>query len=1152
MKKKLLSLLLAGMMVIGMMPVMASADETSYTGGTLMADGSAPEDVSLYSAWLQDCNSSVPNNALATEYKVSLDEDSPEEGVTHVNISANKVMPQHYITISNYGDMARDTSGYWLGVALVPTAGAETASFTWGDSKEAVSSGEYQFATQTLDGALYYSETVSEADGNKVYQAPASAAPNSYTLAQQYGESNAKALAFYADVPAGKSINRWLKISWGDSEEAQIYQFTYTATELGNVTVQEGNVSQTLDGQKLSDYTVTPDNETHVITIKAANPDKALSKIALNFTTDAGAKRTLAMYESGGKYIADGTDAYAVGNFVRVGNQDYEIKTEPAITGTISHVSSSDIYTGNLHDTAGLVSDTQVVSGYTATVGDYDAAQNVTQVSVHANSLTKHQNNNSPKGVGYCIGVAFTPKEAITANKVSYVFSETFDGLKEAEKETWEQNVHGTQGGIAFYTNLSEETKSAELWVKLTWKNDSTPVSDSEYYHITFAADALKETTINAVTVKESDEVSSTMAAIVEGHTITLNGVAPGSETTYSLEYTTDAGGKGSTEVKVSEEGEITSGSSFTMLDQTYTVKAEFLPAEVNVAPAGETTVDSAEGVEEDVLTAVKETTADLSAATVQAATSVANDKNVADEATAALKEASVTVEESDTVTVYVEPYLNIYAQTYTAPAEGVAGSMVLNITPMYRTIASTAKTADAIELEGTEPGTPKNAVVMQENQPFASTQWQPIEMTIQLPAGFVKSTSDKVYVNHKGYSYGTTVSDTKGIEPYVITFTNPHGFSVFEVTTEGPVASIGDTQYATLQAAVNDVANGGTITLLEDVTTKTDVTVSDSKTFTLEPGNKVVLEKIGENLTVNGKNVTLSDGKVVVEVGSTGGGTTGGGSTGGGSSSGETYDNTVAATTNGKVTVTDAKKGETATITTTADKGYKVGTVTVKDEKGNTVSVTNAGSGKYTFTQPEGKVTVTVTFVWDNPFKDVKSSDWWYDAVQYVNLNGLMAGTGSNTFEPTATLTRAQAVQVLYNLEGQPAVTGKNTFTDVASNHWGVKAITWASANGVVAGVGNNEFDPDVNVSREQFAQMMYNYATYKKYNTSASADLTKFPDEGSVSTWAEKALAWANAEGLINGSEDGGVSYLAPAGTATRGQTASILMNFDKNIAE
>lgn len=275
-----------------------------------------------------------------------------------------------------------------------------------------------------------------------------------------------------------------------------------------------------------------------------------------------------------------------------------------------------------------------------------------------------------------------------------------------------------------------------------------------------------------------------------------------------------------------------------------------------------------------------------------------------------------------------------------------------------------------------------------------------------------------------------------------------------------------------------------------------------------------------------------------------------GGGSTGGGSSSSETYDNTAAATTNGKVTVTDAKKGETATITTTPDKGYKVGSVTAKDEKGNNVPVSNAGNGKYTFTQPEGKVTVTVTFVWDNPFKDVKSGDWWYNAVQYVHLNGLMAGTGTTTFSPTAILTRAQAVQVLYNLEGQPTVTGKNTFTDVASNHWGIKAITWASENGVVAGVGNNKFDPDVNVSREQFAQMMYNYATYKKYNTSASADLTKFPDDDTVSSWATKALAWANAEGLINGTEEDGTVILAPNGTANRAQAASILMNFDKNV--
>ena len=487
-----------------------------------------------------------------------------------------------------------------------------------------------------------------------------------------------------------------------------------------------------------------------------------------------------------------------------------------------------------------------------------------------------------------------------------------------------------------------------------------------------------------------------------------------------------------------------------------------------------------------------------------------------------------------DPVKVYAQAYLKISATGYTE-SEGTK-SLALDIQPMSRIVATTAENANAIKVVGETTGdTVANAVVLENSQqeiPSVPT----MTLSIILPSGFAGG-KNTLYVGHHDHYHKGTVSDSN------LTFTT-EGFSPFEISTKDitPVAQIGDSVYTSLQEAVNDVPDAGTITLLAEIDSATSVTVSGSKTFTLVPDAGVSTTGIEKYLTVNGKNVTVSDGKVVVTVTSTGGTP--------GTGSGETYENTVAATTNGKVTVTNAKKGETATITTTADKGYKVGTVTVKDEKGNTISVTDAGSGKYTFTQPEGKVSVTVTFVWDNPFTDVKSSDWWYDAVQYVNLNGLMAGTGTNTFAPAATLTRAQAVQVLYNLEGQPAVDGTNTFTDVASDHWGVKAITWASANGVVAGVGNNQFAPDVNVSREQFAQMMYNYATYKKYETSATADLSKFPDQGSVSSWAEKALSWANAEGLINGSEADGVAYLMPAGTATRGQTASILTNFDKNI--
>lgn len=255
-------------------------------------------------------------------------------------------------------------------------------------------------------------------------------------------------------------------------------------------------------------------------------------------------------------------------------------------------------------------------------------------------------------------------------------------------------------------------------------------------------------------------------------------------------------------------------------------------------------------------------------------------------------------------------------------------------------------------------------------------------------------------------------------------------------------------------------------------------------------------------------------------------------------------YDNTVATTTNGAATVTDVKKGATATITTTPDKGYKVGSVTVLDNSGKAVTVTNIGDGKYTFTQPTGGVTVTVIFVWDNPFTDVGEA-WYTEAIQYVYQNGLMAGTGATTFEPNTQLTRAMAVQILYNVEGKPSVTGEATFTDAAAaGDWAVDAITWAEQNGVVAGMGNGTFAPNAKVTREQFAQMMYNYAEYKDYDLTKTGNLAQFSDEGDVSSWAETALKWANGNGLINGHDDG---TLEPQGTAIRAQAASILMNFD-----
>ena len=175
------------------------------------------------------------------------------------------------------------------------------------------------------------------------------------------------------------------------------------------------------------------------------------------------------------------------------------------------------------------------------------------------------------------------------------------------------------------------------------------------------------------------------------------------------------------------------------------------------------------------------------------------------------------------------------------------------------------------------------------------------------------------------------------------------------------------------------------------------------------------------------------------------------------------------------------------------------------------------------------------------------EGDDWFYDAVAYVYENGIMAGTSATTFEPGMLLDRAMAAQLFYNLEGKPAVTGDSTFTDVTSGHWAVDAITWAAENEVVAGIGGNLYDPDSNVTREQFAQMLYNYAQYKGYDLTANGDLTQFPDDGSISFWAETALGWANGNGLINGHENGTID---PKGSTIRAQAASILAQFDQSF--
>jgi hypothetical protein len=175
--------------------------------------------------------------------------------------------------------------------------------------------------------------------------------------------------------------------------------------------------------------------------------------------------------------------------------------------------------------------------------------------------------------------------------------------------------------------------------------------------------------------------------------------------------------------------------------------------------------------------------------------------------------------------------------------------------------------------------------------------------------------------------------------------------------------------------------------------------------------------------------------------------------------------------------------------------------------------------------------------------YTDADAGEWYHDGVHYCMEKGLMLGYGHGKFGPSDPLTRGMAVQILYNEAGRPAVSGSSPFDDVSGEKYYAKAVVWASGNGLVNGFGDGTFRPDEPVTREQIAAILYRHTACKGGSVTARADLSGFPDAGQISGYAREPLAWAKAEGLINGADWGG---LHPGASATRAETAEILSRF------
>ena len=238
---------------------------------------------------------------------------------------------------------------------------------------------------------------------------------------------------------------------------------------------------------------------------------------------------------------------------------------------------------------------------------------------------------------------------------------------------------------------------------------------------------------------------------------------------------------------------------------------------------------------------------------------------------------------------------------------------------------------------------------------------------------------------------------------------------------------------------------------------------------------------------------------------------------------------------------VISIKKNDKMTFKAKADKGY-VAVWTYKGESyvGDEFTVKMGSKDAKLYVEFMDKDDIRLT---ELPFRDVSKRDWYYDDVVYVYRKGYMDGMSSTRFGGELNTTRGQIVTILWRLTGEPRATKRNPFTDVSSSQYYYDAISWAYDAGVVDGFDAHTFKPDQNVTREQLAAILYRYAKYMNLSTSGSAYLAKYKDADKIANWAYDAMAWANYRGLINGTS---ATRIDPKGYATRAQIAAILHRF------
>ena len=394
---------------------------------------------------------------------------------------------------------------------------------------------------------------------------------------------------------------------------------------------------------------------------------------------------------------------------------------------------------------------------------------------------------------------------------------------------------------------------------------------------------------------------------------------------------------------------------------------------------------------------------------------------------------------------------------------------------------------------------------------------------------------NEKTEITISGGSFSQPVKEEYCADGFI---PKDNGNGTYGVKTGTYAAKIGDTKYESLEAAVANVAADETITLLQNVPAESVITVARTISFKVDTnkadGSGVYAFAADTNI-IKGNNTTLTKTdendvytySFVYTAPSSGSGSSG------------YYVSTPSKTENGTVTVSPryADKGSTVTVTVKPDSGYVLGSLTVTDSKGNELTLTDKGDGKYTFTMPSGRVEVKASFVKEietSPFADVATDAYYYEAVKWAVGKGITTGVGDNLFAPEQPCTRAQIVTFLWRAAGSPEPKGTAAgMTDVVSGSYYEKAVAWAIENGVTTGTTATTFSPDATCTRAQAVTFLARALNAK------AASAAEFSDVPADSYFAN-AVAWASANGVTEGVGNG---LFAPDNNCTRGQIVTFL---------